>query len=121
MKNIINFSFLLLLFLFISCSSPTNPLENVLSFESFNSELKISNGSSKTLYLFVVQRGTAAAINWAPHFNDPKVLKYNSILINFSDIYYGDKTVKSGDEVIVYYWDDSNKLNPNVHNKVIIL
>ena len=121
MKNIINFCFLLLLFLFVSCSSPTDPLENALSFESINSKLVVTNHSSETLYLFVVQRGTAASINWSPQFSDPKVLKYDSIIINFSDIYYGDKTVKSGDEVIVYYWDDSNKSKPNFHNKVIVL
>ena len=121
MKNKIIYYFVLLLFFFVSCSSPTDPMENAFSFESFNSKLKITNNTNKTLYLFVVQRGTAAAINWLPHFNDPKVLKFDSILIDYKEIYYGDKTVKSGDEVIVNYLDDSNKSKPNIYSKVIVL
>ena len=121
MKSKIIYLFFLLIFFFVSCSSPTDPMENAFSFESLDSQLMIKNNSNKTIYLFVVQRGTAAGINWAPHFNDPKVHKNDSILIDFKDIFYGDKTVKSGDEVIVNYWDDSNKANPKVYSIVIVL
>ena len=121
MKSIIKFCFLLLLFLFISCSSPIDPLENALSFKSMNNKLVVTNNTGETLFLFAIQRGTAASVNWAPHFNDPKVLKYNIAIIEYKDIFYGDKTVKSGDEVIVYYWDDSNKSKPNIYSKVVVL
>ena len=121
MRNTIVYYFVLLLFILVSCSSPTDTTENSLSFVTLDGQLKITNNSNQTLYLFIVERGTAAAINWAPHFNDPKVIKFDPILIDYKEIYYGDKTVKSGDEVIVNYWDDSNKSNPNIYSKVIVL
>jgi|SRR3990172_8358190 len=122
MKNKIFFLFVLLLFISVSCSSPTETTENSLSVEALTHQLKIVNNSNQTVYLFVVERGTAASINWAPHFNDPKVIKYSSILIDYSEIYNGTAgQVKAGDEVIVYNWNDSNKTKPEINSKVVVL
>lgn len=119
MRKKITYYFVLVIIIFISCSSPSEPTENALSFESLEGHLKISNNSNKTIYLFVVERGIL--INWAPHFNEPKVLKYDSILIDYSEIYKGEEPVKSGDEVIVNFWDDSNKSKPDIYSRVVVL
>jgi len=122
MRNTIVYYFVLLLFILVSCSSPTDTTENSLSFVTLDGQLKITNNSNQTLYLFIVERGTAAAINWAPHFNDPKVIKYSSTLIDYLEIYNGsEEPVKSGDEVIVNYWDGSNKTKSKIYSKVIKL
>lgn len=71
--------FVLLLFLFMACSNPVVTTENALSVKTLEDQLKITNNGNKTLYLFVVERGIAAVIDWIPQFSDPKVLKYDSI------------------------------------------
>ncbi len=114
--------FVLIIFMLISCSSPLDSIDNSLSIEPSNSKLKIINSSNETIFLFVVEQKVAASINWTPHFGDPKVLKNSSTTINYSEIYKGsNEPVSSGDKVIIYYWDSTNKSDPKIFNKVIEL
>lgn len=42
--------------------------------------------------------------------------------IDYSEIYKGGGgSVKSGDDVIIYYWDDSDKSRPEIYSKVVTL
>jgi len=114
--------FVVALLMLVSCSSPTVPIDNAISLTTSENQLKIKNHSSQIVYLFVVEQESAAYIDWAPHFTDPKVAKENSLRINYSEIINGSKDpVKSGDNVIVYYWTASDKITPEVFSKVIKL
>jgi len=122
MKNMKFYIFLSVTLILISCSSPTDPIENRVNIEPLESQLKISNNSVRTIYTFTVEREASATINWTPLFDGIEILKNDSVLIDYSKIWNGsDEPVKSGDEVIVFYWDDSNKSNPIINSKVIKL
>jgi len=113
---------LLLIFLLISCSLPTVPTQDSISVTTSDNELKITNRSNKTIYLFVVEQKVAARIDWSPHFSEPNVNKYNTVKINYKDIYNGSNNpVRTGDKIIVYYWDDTDKTKPKIYSKLIQL
>lgn len=119
MKSIL---ILLIIILLSNCSSPTEYTDKPISIEKLDDKLKITNYNNQTIYLFLVEQEIAALINWSPKFNGHlKIKKNNFLLIDFSDIYSGEKKLQNGDKIIVYYWDDSNKENPNVLNKIIQL
>jgi len=104
------------------CDLPTK--EEDLSVTIFNKSelLIIKNKRNETLYLFLVEQGYAASINWAPHFNIPKVNPYESILFPFTEIVNGDtNSSKTGDDVIVNYWTGINKTKPSIKSIVIRL
>ncbi|MBK7104849.1 MAG: hypothetical protein IPH62_06165 [Ignavibacteriae bacterium] len=115
------FLFVFVIILFAYCSSPTEYTDKLISVEKLYDKLKITNHNNQTIYLFLVEQEIATLINWAPSFNSPKVEKYKSINIKYSEIYSGDKMLQKGDTIIIYYWDDSNKENPKVSSKVIEL
>ena len=126
MKKLFSIVMLLLLMgiTFASCTSPTSSAElntNSLDISVVNSQLKIHNNSDRTAYLFVVERGYAAAINWAIHFGEPNISANGVKYIDLSKIASGQNNVKPGDEVIVYFWDDTNKSNTEVFNKIVKL
>ena len=106
----------------ISCSSPIEVNDEIISILKTNDSLRITNNSNQVLYLFIVEQKIAALINWAPHFDNPKVSTYNSIDITYKEIYNGkSEPVKSGDKIIVYVWDKSNQSSPDIHVKIIEL
>lgn len=120
MKKIISFNLILLLLALISCTSPTATTENGVFVQTSDAQLKIFNVSNQTIHLFVVEREIAASINWRAGFRDSGLSKYESINIKYSDIYNGlNEPVKFGDEVIVYYWDESNKTKPKIYGEVV--
>lgn len=113
---------LLLIFLFMSCSLPTVPTQDSISATTSDNELEITNRGNKTIYLFVVEQKVAARIDWSPHFSKPNVDKYNSIKINYTDIYNGsNNSVTVRDRIIIYYWDDTDKTKPEINSKIIQL
>jgi len=121
-KNTILYFFIIILSLLISCLSPTAPNENSVSVTKLDNQLKITNNSSRTIYLVVVEQEIAALINWAPNFDGPKISKNSSMIIKYSEIYNGtEEPVKSGDKVILYYWDDSDKTTPQIFSTVVEL
>jgi hypothetical protein len=65
----------------------------------------------------------AAVVNWSPLCNEENKVRSNSSRrINFSEIEcYPGSTLKTGDRVIIYYWQKSDGTNPEVHSKVVIL
>jgi hypothetical protein len=113
-------TFFILLF-FISCSSPTDSdwSDFALSTQVIDEKIIITNNTNRTLYLFIVERGIIG--EWVPHFDEPKVQKFDTIIIEFSEIYYLMDPLKSGDEIIIYFWDDSVKSGAEIHNKLITL
>ena len=107
-----------------SCTSSTAPTglnNNSLNISVVSSQLKIQNNSNETAYLYIVERQYAAAINWAVHYGEPSISKNGVKYIDFSEIASGQNGVKPGDEVIVYFWDNTNKSNPEVFNKIVKL
>ena len=115
MKYTIFYSILISSSILLSCSSPTDAMENFVRVLKWDSQLKVYNYTDRTIHLMLVERGVAASINWGPHFGDPKVLTNGTILIKYSAIYNGlDEPVKAGDEVIIYY------ILPNILQPMLI-
>jgi len=54
------------LFVTATCSNPTGPLAGGLAVQAVPPVLQLTNQSSAPIYSFAVERGAAAAINWAP-------------------------------------------------------
>jgi hypothetical protein len=54
------------LFITVACSNPTGTLEGRLAVQAVPPVLQLTNQSLAPVYSFAVERGTAAAINWAP-------------------------------------------------------
>lgn len=113
------FCFVSLFFLF--CSSPTESTwyNSALSTRVIVEKIIVTHNTDRTLYLFIVERGIIG--DWAPHFDEPKVQKFDSIIIEFSEIYYITDPVKSRDEVVIHFWDDSNKSRTEVYNKLLTI
>ncbi len=113
--------FVLLALSFFSCSSPTE-IDEAITTLTTNNSLIINSSFNNTLYLFVVEQGIAARISWTTGFDDPKVSANGSISISYEDIYNGSsESVKTGDKIILNYWDRSNEANPKVYSKVVEL
>jgi hypothetical protein len=122
MKSLIFNSLIVISLILISCSSHTDHMENFVRVLKWDTQLKIYNYTDRTIHLMLVERDIAASINWGPHFGEPKVLKNGSIFIKYSEIFNGlDEPVKAGDEVIFYYWNDTNKSKPKIFSKVVKL
>ena len=122
MKQNLSYIIVVISFILLSCSSPTEVTEDTIKVEQQETYLKIINTSEITLYLFVVEGEMAAKINWAPHFSDPKVEGRNTVNIEYSEILNdNDEPVKIGDELIIYYWNGSDRNNPKVFNKAVQL
>ena len=99
MKKVV--SFFIVLILLFSCSSPTESTENSVSVTKMGNQLKITNNSNQTVYFFAVEQRAASLINWAPHFDDPKIIKNSSTIINYPEIYSGsEEQLKAGDKAI---------------------
>ena len=110
------------LLIFNSCSSPNNPGESLLVIESLQNEIKITNNSEETIYLFVVDQEAAALINWAPFFDEPLVYSGKSIFYSYEEIYNGrGRSAAKGDAIIIYFWNGSDRERPIIHNKTITL
>ena len=121
MKKLLLFIIVSLAYTFLSCSSPTE-IDEAITTLTTNNSIIINSSFNNTLYLFVVEQGIAARINWTTGFDDPKVSANGSISISYEDIYNGSsESVKTGDKIILNYWDRSNEANPKVYSKVVEL
>lgn len=106
----------------ISCSSPTEVDDETISTLSTTNSIIINNSANTTTYLMIVEQGSAALINWALGFGDPQIPPNGSLVVPFKDIFNSKaESVKTGDKVIINYWDDSNKENPKVFSAVVQL
>ncbi len=124
MKNKIIFLLIVAFTVFVSCSSPNEPSGNDISVIAGNNMLKVTNNTGQTIHLFVTEQKSAALINWAVHFDEPKIVAHSSKEINYADIYYYSEVAtapKSGDKVVVYYWYSSDKDNTVIFSKVATL
>ncbi len=115
MKILVSFLVVTFLVLLVSCSSPTESTEDLVSVTKMNDQLKITNNSSKTIYFFAVEQETASLINWSPLFGDNIIEKNSFTIISYSIIEnHSGKQLGTGNNVIVYYWDTTDKTNPNI-------
>lgn len=113
---------IVILFTINSCSSPTEVDDETITTLATTNSIIINSSANTTTYLMIVEQGTAALINWTPSFGDPKILPNGSLVVPFKDIFNNKaESVKTGDKVIINYWDDSNKEKPKVFSKVIQL
>ncbi len=112
------FSLAIVLIVVNSCSSPDQSIIPILTIYRFSDDdISISNGSKRTIYLFVAEKSTAAVVDWTPHFEEPKVLPGEITVVEYTEIYNGqEEPVKEGDEIIIYYWTDEGKPHPEIHN-----
>ena len=77
------------------------PDEATLSARSFGDDLYITNKTQARTYYFVVGRGTAAAILWAPHLNmEESIAPGKGTRIAHENIFRRE----TEREVIVYWW-----------------
>ena len=94
----------LLLFLLIGllpACEVAGPGEGEVFAQSSGEKLFVTNRTSSRVYYFIVGRGTAALIFWAPHLGlDDSVDRGRTARIGHDDI-YRDKTER---EVIVFWW-----------------
>jgi hypothetical protein len=116
------FILVFLLLSVISCTTPTESTTPAIEVDAMTNSLKVTNKSDREIYLFVVERDAASVINWTPQFSDPALKSNSSIVIEFSEIFNAStESVKSGDEIIVNYWDKTDTTNPKIFNKVVKL
>ena len=122
MKILVPFFVVTFSIFLVSCSSPTESIEDLVSVTKMSNQLKITNNSSETIYFFAVEQETAALIDWTPHFGDNIIKKNSFTIINYSTIENrSGKQLSTGNNVILYYWDTTDKTNPNIFNTVIKL
>ena len=115
-----NLMALIMIFPMAYCSSPTEIDDSLLAFPTINSII-ISNTCKSTLYLFLVEQEAAAVLNWAPHFQGPKVPSDQTISIPFDEIFCNNGSLGAGKKVIIYFWDGSNKSKPKIYSKIVQL
>lgn len=122
MKILVPFFVVTFSIFLVSCSSPTESIEDLVSVTKMSNQLKITNNSRETIYFFAVEQETAALIDWTPHFGDNIIKKNSFTIINYSTIENrSGKQLSTGNNVILYYWDTTDKTNPNIFNTVIKL
>lgn len=119
MKTII---FLIISWSLLSCSSPTEITNTSLTIKSLDEHLEITNHHNRTIYFFLSERGSLALINWTTHFGEPNIPAYSKKIMSYENIYNSNsEPVSSGDELVITFWDDSNKNNPKINSVVIKL
>lgn len=90
----------------ISCS------DNPLAFKSDEIDVLVSknkmtiiNKTENPIFYFVVERETAAAINWVPiSSSENEIIPQQNKQLNLNDVF----GFKAGRQIIVYYWSDPN-------------
>ncbi|MCX8104605.1 MAG: hypothetical protein N3D80_01880 [Ignavibacterium album] len=125
MKTLIYSFITIILLLLVSCSSSTDPnnIQSSVQAISDSGQILIINFSDNDIYFAAFESNMAAVVNWSPLCNEENKVRSNSSRrINFSEIEcYPGSTLKTGDRVIIYYWQKSDGTNPEVHSKVVIL
>ncbi len=115
MRTLVSFLTVTFFVLLVSCSSTTEATEDLVSVTKMNNQLKITNNSSNPIYFFAVEQETASLINWNPLFGDNIIEKKSFTIINYSRIEnQSGKQLGTDNNVIVYYWDTTDKTNPNI-------
>ena len=113
---------LILLTMLLSCTFPTMNAKPAVTLSHTSDFLIIQNETLNKIYIFAVESGFVALIDWEPTFSKPSINGGKSLKINFKDISNGNSApVKKGDRIIVYLWTDNYKTTKKVYNESIIL
>ena len=86
-----NLFILLFGFVFSSCSDLNMYSDDIIFISKGHSHLKITNQGYNTVYYFIVEQNTAAAINWAPGVGESYILSRKTVTVKYNEI-YGLKT-----------------------------
>jgi hypothetical protein len=106
----------------LACTESTGNDKSNVEFNPKTTGLEVKNNTSHTIYYFIVESGFAALIDWAPGFNGPNLDPGESIVVPYSEISNGsEESVKEGDSIICYWWNDTNMENPEVNSVSITL
>ncbi len=120
MKSKILFVVLSFSILLTFCTLPNENNDNSLKISKTNNLLSLTNTTNRTVYLFIVEQESAGTINWAPHFEEPKILPTETLTITFNQINNNQQfQTGPGDTIIVYYWDKSDEENPKIYHVVV--
>lgn len=107
------------------CSSPTGPdnIENSVMVTNESGQILIMNLSDNDIYFNAIEANMSALVNWAPFYSKENQIKSNSSrIIDFTEIkYYPGSKLKSGDIIIIYYWEKSDNSTTEIHAKTVIL
>ena len=84
-----------------SCSDPTSVSGGVSAVNS-GGAMRLTNASATPVYYFLVERGTAATINWAPCVNPgcPAIPPNATVTVPDGQIL----GVQPGSREVVFYW-----------------
>ena len=113
----------IILFIFFVCPGIISCSKNSVEFESKEIDVTVSknrlvifNKIYKPIYHFVVERETAALINWAPISDDKnKISPVQSVEIYLNDVLgYQD-----GMQIIIYYWSVTNPETETIKSIVV--
>lgn len=116
------FKFSILLLFLTSCSTSFESTSKNVLLSVVANNLVINNQISEKIYNFAVESDIIALINWAPSTSGPFIEKGKSKKIPFSEIFNGsDEPVKTGDRIIIYWWNDALQEFNDVHSEVIVL
>ncbi len=66
---------------------------------------------------------TIPGINyWSPHFDGPSIKARQALEMNYSEIASMNREeLKKGDDVLIYYWNKTNKKHPDIRGIVVEL
>lgn len=122
MKYILNLILPITFMLVMACSESTGPDKPDVEFNPKATGLEVKNNTSHTIYYLIIESGFAALIDWAPGFDGPNLEPGGTIIIPYSEISNGsEESVKEGDSIICYWWNDTNVENPEVDTVTITL
>jgi len=104
-----------------ACSNPIEYEDPSVRVSVGDKALKITNIGFGRIYYFVVDRELLAVIDWGACFRGPSLSNQESVSILYEDIYGLNEPIKSGTEVMVFYWDDSNREDPEIKIQAVEL
>lgn len=121
MKNIQTTYLILILTIIISYSTSAESLDDSVSVTKTCRQLKITNNSYQTIYIFAIEEKSASLIEWSPSFDSPKIEKNRSLEIGYWEIVKKKRKLQKGDKIIIFYWDDTYKTTSKVYHKIIAI
>ena len=94
----------LILFGILGCTDGIGPVAGSLTAQASRPAVQLNNNSSATVYTFVVERETAAVMNWAPCTNPflcPGLAPGKEATLPYSDI---AGYTPGARQAVVYWW-----------------
>lgn len=109
-------SILLIGFLLGCSDNPTAFSSEEIEGKVTEETLEVFNKLDRSIYYFVVERGTAATILWAPTSGeDNEIKRLRSRAIKLDDIF----GFEPGKEILFYYWSEQELGSADIKNIVI--